>query len=235
MEDLGAAIRAVRVRKGMSLRSVAAAAEISPSLLSQVETGRTRPSVGTLYALVNILEVSIDELLGLPQRASSSSGSDGGTYSPVTAIPVQRAADNPTIVMENGVTWERLAVEGSGMMDALLTSYDPGSSSSVEGKQMRHSGVEYGYVIEGEVTLRLGFDTYVLRAGDSMCFDSRRPHLYENRTDKTARGIWYVLGRSQEGHSAYSAPKPMNSAVDVLGALGPVPGRNETFTTVPLP
>lgn len=228
MEDLGAAIRVARARKGMSLRSVAAAAEISPSLLSQVETGKTQPSVGTLYALVNILEVSLDELLGMPQRESAAGGADDSSYSPITAHPVQRAAENPTIVMENGVTWERLAVEGSGLVDALLTTYDPGSSSSVEGKQMRHSGIEYGYIIEGEVTLKLGFDTYVLRPGDSVCFDSHRPHLYENNTDSMARGIWYVLGRSREGHSAATAASPMNSAVDVLGALGQFPVNTET-------
>lgn len=234
MEDLGAAIRVARVRRGMSLRSVAAAADISPSLLSQVETGKTQPSVGTLYALVNILEVSLDELLGMPQREPAAAAGDG-TYSPITAIPIQRAADNPTIVMENGVTWERLAVEGSGLVDALLTTYDPGSSSSVEGKQMRHSGIEYGYVIEGEVTLKLGFETYVLGVGDSMCFDSHRPHLYENNTDSVARGVWFVLGRSREGHSAETAAAPMNSAVDVLGALGQFPVVSETTIKVNLP
>ena len=63
MDHLGEAIREARKKKGLSLRSVAASAEISPSLLSQVETGKTNPSVGTLYALVNVLNVSIDELI----------------------------------------------------------------------------------------------------------------------------------------------------------------------------
>jgi transcriptional regulator with XRE-family HTH domain len=223
MEDLGAAIRAARVRKAMSLRAVAAAAEISPSLLSQVETGKTKPSVGTLYALVNVLEVSLDELMGVAPRvgvpAESSTGSE-----PITANPVQRAEDNPTIVMENGVKWERLAVEGAGLVDALLTTYEPGSSSSVEGKLMRHSGIEYGFIISGEVTLRLDFDVHVLRAGDSVCFDSHRPHLYENRTEKVAQGLWFVLGRSRGAEADEGSRVPrISSAVDVMGALGRVP------------
>ncbi|EPR76359.1 transcriptional regulator [Leifsonia rubra CMS 76R] len=235
MEDLGAAIRAARLRTGKSLRSVATAADISPSLLSQVETGKTQPSVGTLYALVNILEVSLDELLGRAQWENRSADAGDARHDPISANPIQRAEDNPTIVMENGVTWERLAVEGAGFVDALLTSYDPGSSSSVEGKQMRHSGIEYGYVIEGEVTLKLGFDTFVLRPGDSMCFDSDRPHLYENRTESMAKGVWFILGRSRETRPMAPGLQPMNSAVDILGALGRIPVLTEMNNKLSLP
>ena len=74
MQDLGSAIRAARVSKGLSLRGVAASADISPSLLSQVETGKTQPSVGTLYAIVNVLEVSLDELMGMPGTPRRAAG-----------------------------------------------------------------------------------------------------------------------------------------------------------------
>lgn len=233
MDHLGEAIREARKKKGLSLRSVAASAEISPSLLSQVETGKTNPSVGTLYALVNVLNVSIDELInGTGPLESSAAGPE--PHDSVTVLsgpPVQRRENNPTIVMENGVTWERLAVDGSGTVDSLITTYSPGGSSSVEGKLMRHSGIEYGYLLEGELTLKLDFETYILRAGDSLCFDSLRPHLYENHTDSIARGIWFVIGRSRDGgssspdgHGAMPAGGfPMNSAVDVLGVLGRMP------------
>jgi transcriptional regulator with XRE-family HTH domain len=232
MEHLGEAIREARKKKGLSLRSVAASAEISPSLLSQVETGKTNPSVGTLYALVNVLNVSIDELVGgtHPLDAGPAPAQPSGTFAVSAGPAVQRREDNPTIVMENGVTWERLAVDGSGTIDSLITTYAPGGSSSVEGKLMRHSGIEYGLLLEGELTLKLDFETYVLRAGDSLCFDSLRPHLYENHTDSIARGLWFVVGRSRDGdttpdgHGAMPAGGfPMNSAVDVLGVLGRMP------------
>lgn len=222
MEDLGNAIRAARVAKGLSLRAVAAEADISPSLLSQVETGKTQPSVGTLYTLVNVLGVSLDDLLGIEHAPQAA---PGGTFGPLTVAPVQRREDNPTIVMENGVTWERLAIDGHGTVDALLTTYEPGGGSSVEGKMMRHSGIEYGYIIEGELTLQLDFDTYVLKAGDSVCFDSLRPHLYQNNTDQTVRGLWFVLGHAAENANgpAPAGGYAMNSAVDVLGALSRIP------------
>jgi transcriptional regulator with XRE-family HTH domain len=238
MEHLGQAIREARKKKGLSLRSVAAAAEISPSLLSQVETGKTNPSVDTLYALVNVLNVSIDELInGASPLESDAARRRRDSIAVSSGPPVQRREDNPTIVMENGVTWERLAVDGSGTVDAIITTYSPGGSSSVEGKLMRHSGIEYGLLMEGELTLRLDFETYPLRAGDSVCFDSLRPHLYENRTDSIARGVWFVIGRSRDGDSSFARGHgampaggfPVNSAVDVLGALGRLPVVNGAF------
>lgn len=223
MDNLGSAIRAARIRRGKSLRAVAAAADVSPSLLSQVETGKTHPSVSTLYAIVNVLGISLDEILGVPHEAASTP--EPGALRTITANPVQRAKDNPRIEMENGVTWERLAVDGAGMADSLLTTYAPGGSSSIEGKLMRHSGVEYGFLLEGELTLRLDFEEYTLRSGDSLCFDSQRPHLYENRTDAVARGLWVVVGRSRA--SGAPAGFPINSAVDVLSALGNAPVTRE--------
>src|SRR4029079_17065559 len=53
----------VRQDRGLSLRALAARVGVSPSLISQVETGRARPSVRTLYAMASELRISLDELL----------------------------------------------------------------------------------------------------------------------------------------------------------------------------
>ena len=52
---------------------------------------------------------------------------------------------------------------------------------------MRHSGTEYAYLISGELELNLGFDKYLLAAGDSVCFESTKPHGYRNH-GRSARG-----------------------------------------------
>jgi transcriptional regulator with XRE-family HTH domain len=197
--DLGVELRAARKARGMTLRGVASAVGISPSLLSQVETGKTQPSVSTLYSLVSYLGASIDELLGrAPQRGGvTDAPAERSTSATVPAI--QRGEDNPIIEMENGVTWQRLAVGGYDIVDPLITTYEPGGSSSIEGRLMRHSGIEYGYIIAGELTLKLDSETHLLRAGDSLCFESSRPHLYINHTDGVTVGLWFVLGRHDTG------------------------------------
>ncbi|WP_063695796.1 cupin domain-containing protein [Amycolatopsis orientalis] len=228
MEDkIGPALRQARLARGLSLRGVASAAGISASLLSQVENGKSQPSVSTLYALVSHLGMSLDELLGLRARTADA----GRPAEAETGRPevVQRAADNPVLEMANGVRWERLAVGPGAAADALLVTYEPGAASAADRKLMRHSGTEYAYLLSGELTLLLDFDRHHVRAGDSLCFDSTRPHLYVNQGEEPARGVWFVAGRHDLDHTrdwvagqlgaAPAAGKPSN-AVEVLDLLG---------------
>ena len=74
---VGAELRRVRAEKKLSLRSVASAVGVSASLLSQVETGKTQPSVSTLYALVSHLGISLDGIM---------SGTAGPSTGPVEKV-----------------------------------------------------------------------------------------------------------------------------------------------------
>lgn len=224
--NIGARLREARTQRGMSLRSVAEALGVSASLISQVETGKTQPSVSTLYALVSHLGISIDDILGVVTTGAGSP--EPAMLQGVPSGPaVQRGSDNAVLEMENGVRWERLAMGEGGPADALLVTYEPGASSSIEGKLMRHAGVEYAYLLEGELTLQVDFDTYSVRPGDSLYLDSVRPHLYSNRGTSVARGIWFVVGRREQNRTMPSAQGPelvssatsLSSAVDVLRAM----------------
>lgn len=228
-EDVGARLRAARLERGMSLRALAQSLGVSASLISQVETGKTQPSVSTLYAIVTQLGISIDDLLGVASAAPAPTPEPPLPAAPPeprapAATIVQHAADNAILEMENGVRWERLAA-GAGPADALLVTYEPGASSSIEGRFMRHAGIEYAYLIEGELTLQLEFDTHVLRPGDSLHFDSVIPHLYSNRSSGIARGVWFVVGRREQNTAlprVTGAAEPsgaLSSAVDVLRAM----------------
>ncbi|MFD5092746.1 helix-turn-helix domain-containing protein [Amycolatopsis thailandensis] len=205
MEDrIGPALRQAREERKLSLRKVATAAGISPSLLSQVETGRSQPSVSTLYALVSHLGISLDELLGIDVGQAGVPVVSESPERPVARTPpgvVQRAADNPVLEMANGVRWERLAIGGQADVDALLVTYAPGAASSVDRKLMRHSGIEHAYLLSGELTLLLDFDRHLLAPGDSLCFDSTRPHMYLNHGAEPARGVWFVSGRRELEHT----------------------------------
>ncbi|CAB4533928.1 MAG: cupin domain-containing protein [Actinobacteria bacterium] len=225
---IGDELRRVRVSRKLSLRNVASAVGVSASLLSQVETGKTQPSVSTLYALVNHLGVSLD---GLMKGISQSGGAtpDSPDYEDGHHGIVQRRSENPIIEMENGVVWERLADGGSDAADPLMVTYEPGSSSSVEGKMMRHDALEYGLIIEGTLTLRIENEVHEIYPGDSFSFDANRLHMFENNSAKPARGIWFVIGSKQAksndlsnlGPAKSPTPSlPAKSAVDVLNAMG---------------
>jgi transcriptional regulator with XRE-family HTH domain len=169
------------------LRELARRLAISPSALSQIETGRSRPSVGTLYAIVSELDVSLDALFKADEPSAASE--------PPAAAPVVREAGRQTIELESGVTWQRLTADEDPHVDFLHVIYDVEGSSASDEKMMRHPGREYGVVLEGKLGVRLGFEEYALGPGDSIAFDSTQPHRLWNLGDVPVSGIWFVVGR----------------------------------------
>ncbi|MFE5286772.1 helix-turn-helix domain-containing protein [Nocardia sp. NPDC056611] len=235
-DKVGPALRQARLDRGLGLRELAAAAGISASQLSQIETGKSQPSVSALYALVTQLNASLDELLGIDRGGASPAAAPGVAPTPqrdTASQPpgvVQRGADNPVLEMANGVRWERLAVDPQADVDVLLVTYEPGAASSVDRTMMRHLGTEYAYLFAGELTLLLDFDRYTVAAGDSLCFDSTRPHMYVNQSAEAACGLWFVSGRREQdrmrdwvttqlGAAPGGASPHVENAIDVLNLL----------------
>lgn len=78
-------------------------------------------------------------------------------------------------------------------MEPLIITFPPHSSTSPAERLSQYHGYEFGLLLEGQLTLNLGFDSYELNAGDSLHFDAYRPHSYVNESDSPARGVWFVL------------------------------------------
>lgn len=223
---LGARLREAREALGVSLRSVAGEIGVSPSLLSQIENGKTNPSVDTLYALVQQLGISVDAVLGINGGASGGDGVDDDA-SQLSADPthhtvIQAAADTPAIEMENGVLWERLAVLPGQDVEALRVTYQPGASSSVEGRLMQHLGRENLIIVSGELGVRFDDGEITLREGDSMAFDSRRLHLFVNTSEQPALGIWFVEGREAQLRHARLHSEQLEADLDSPPRTTPV-------------
>jgi quercetin dioxygenase-like cupin family protein/DNA-binding XRE family transcriptional regulator len=233
---VGSLIRRERQKQGISLRELARRVGISGSMLSQVETDRTRPSVSTIYAIATELGLSIDALLSEagqePQAAASAeasasaggstaaapatftiAGSDGaaGNGSPLRGLAASElacqlveAGDRRKLELESGVTWELLSDYLPHLVDFMFVTYEPGGSSSSSGKFMRHTGTEFAFLLRGELTIQVGFATFLLRPGDALSFDSSEPHLLVNEGSEPACGVWFVLGRrlTPESHAA---------------------------------
>jgi transcriptional regulator with XRE-family HTH domain len=196
---MGDRLRQARRARGLSLRGLAEVVGVSPSLISQVETGRAKPSVNTLYALANELGISLDVLLFMdtqPPAANGTGDALGSTLETTSPhVPVQRAASRSTIRLGSGVVWERLTTESIRNVDFLHVTYEVGGESSPADAFQRHTGQEWGYVLSGTLTVRIGFDEYLLQPGDAISFDSAVPHRLFNAGDVPARAVWFVQGR----------------------------------------
>jgi transcriptional regulator with XRE-family HTH domain len=198
-DGVGQRLRSERERHGVSLRELARRLEISPSALSQIETGRSRPSVGTLYAIVSELDMSLDELFGSPRAgiAAAPGATPAAGPAEVGASLVQRRDERKGIDLESGVRWERLTPTPEHDADFLYVVYEVGGASSRSGTHMRHMGREYGIVLSGRLRVTIGFDEeHELGPGDSIAFESSRPHRLENAGNEPVEAIWFVVGRS---------------------------------------
>ena len=84
----------------------------------------------------------------------------------------------------------------------------PGALNDSEPPQefIRHSSREYGLVIQGSLTVQVGFERAVLRQGDSIAFDSHIPHRFWNATADEVRAVWFIWDdeRSGEGRAAHT-------------------------------
>jgi transcriptional regulator with XRE-family HTH domain len=198
--EMGERLREARQARGLSLRTLAERLGVSPSLISQIETGRANPSVSTLYAIAAELDVSLDELLFNDRRppevvAPARPGVSAGTM--VAAPPVQRAADRHAIRLASGVQWERLTTLSEPGVEFLHVTYEVGGASSPLDAFQRHPGHEWGYVLSGRLQVRIGFDEYVLEPGDAISINSSIPHRLATLGDEPVHAIWFVLGRAQ--------------------------------------
>jgi mannose-6-phosphate isomerase-like protein (cupin superfamily) len=176
----------------LSLRELARRLEVSPSLVSQIETGKTQPSVRTLYAIVNELGVSLDDVFA---RENAGVRTTRGRKRRAGGDAVQRAHDRSVIDLGSGVHWERLTTWNDRDVDFLYAIYEPGGASSPDESLVRHNGREFGIVVSGSLGVTVGFDEYVLEPGDSISFDSSVPHRLHNDSDEVVNAIWVVLGR----------------------------------------
>ncbi len=194
--QLGERLRAARSARQLSLRDLADRLGLSPSLISQIERGRANPSVSTLYAIVNELDVSLDDLLFTDRRAPERPTSEGSAVArPGANRPVQPGRQRQRIRLASGVIWERLTTHSEPGVEFLYVVYEVGGASSPEDAYQRHAGHEWGYVISGVLQVRIGFDEYVLQPGDSVSIDSTIPHRLANQGDTPVQAIWFVLGR----------------------------------------
>jgi transcriptional regulator with XRE-family HTH domain/mannose-6-phosphate isomerase-like protein (cupin superfamily) len=220
---IGARLRVRRLARGISLRQFARDLDVSASFISQLETGKAQPSVATLFAICSALDIVTDDLFdnslneGVKRSTETSSQSTDAANNSWHAIssfgnavatktstdvqvnrsstPVVHPGERNILVLDSGVTWESLTAVHHEKTQFMFVRYDVGGSSTMEGRLIRHVGTEYGFILRGTLEITLGFERYRLDPGDSISFDSTRPHRLTNVGDVPVEAIWFNLER----------------------------------------
>lgn len=214
---IGEKLRTARKRQHISLRELASKADISASMLSQIETGKAYPSVRSIYDIAGALDLPVDyffpdrmvdrlapeaetfgvegELTASEMREAMLNGSTQTTVAESMLresgmTHVVHANARPTILLKGGVTWTRLTANAEDDAEFLEIIYACGATS---GKNLsHHEGREFGLILEGELVVQLSHEEFVLGEGDSIVFDSTTPHLLTNRGPQPMRALWVV-------------------------------------------
>lgn len=218
LADIGTHLRAARVARGLSLREMARRIGVSPSFVSQVELGKAKPSLGTLYGFLSELDLSLDELMpsanggAMPRLGAGSAGSpldhlDGMSIPDmwVPGLSAIQAWDQHPLVQMRGVTWRRLTPDDE-LVDFLHVTYEPGSESCPSDHLMRHEGHEYGHILSGRLRIQVAFEFFDLGPGDAMNFPSTTPHRLSNEGTEPCTSVWVVVGRRSTSRSTLQHP-----------------------------
>jgi transcriptional regulator with XRE-family HTH domain len=199
-DGIGRRVAAHRGRRGLRVAEFAREIGVSPSLISQIERGQARPSVSTLFAMAQALDVPVDAFFreqepgaagpARPRRpaagpAKRTEAGDGEHRY------VVRRGSRPAIDIEGGVRWERLTPQTLPHLDFMQLVYAPHAQSNPS--LYTHPGTEMVLVTTGILDITVGFERYRLEAGDSMHFPSSMPHQYVNPTDETTRAVTVIL------------------------------------------
>jgi transcriptional regulator with XRE-family HTH domain len=174
---------------GVSMDSLFVTDEAPPEGIAPEESapGRTQPDGGPLNG-------------ARPGEGQPPDGAGQALPAAAAAAPaspeaslVRRRHSRPHISLQHGVRWERLNPLPELGAEFLEVTYVVGGGSRFDDQAVRHNGREYGLVLEGELTVQIGFESYVLQVGDSVAFDSTIPHRFWNSGDTPVRAIWFEL------------------------------------------
>ncbi|HEX3590010.1 MAG TPA: cupin domain-containing protein [Pseudonocardiaceae bacterium] len=169
MQAVGALVRKLRVSANLSLASLAASAELSPGLLSQIERGIGNPSFTTLIKLAHALEVPVGKFFVSEKKAGA----------------LVRAGEHPRLLLaEKNLVYELLTPHINGKLAMIRAQVAAGWSN--ESEPYLHEGEECVMVTQGELRISVAGQMYVLGEGDSLTYDPGMPHWYHNATEHDA-------------------------------------------------
>jgi transcriptional regulator with XRE-family HTH domain len=182
MTSLGQRIKALRAERSLQQRQLAEKAGLTPSMVSQIESGRLTPSLPTLGKVAGALGVAIGALFE-PARAGR--------------LHVTRKADYPVVSFDGST--EQWHVLGAGLFQGKIRAVVSTLGSRAEGVKTDKVVIEPGqmklfYVLEGKVALHYNGTRHELAAGDSASLDGGTPHGWENLGSRPARALWVILG-----------------------------------------
>lgn len=168
--SVGARLRLVRERHGLSQRELARRAGVTNATISLIESDRTNPSVGSLKRVLDGIPMGLAEFFAveLPEE-----GAERAFFPAAELVEIGRGK----------ISYRQVGTDMTRRtLQILHERYAPGTDS---GKVLlSHEGEEGGVIISGRMEVTVGEQRRVLGPGDAYLFDSRIPHRFRNVGDE---------------------------------------------------
>ena len=178
---LGNQIRLIRKRLDLSVAELASAAGISNGMLSKIENGGICASLATLQAISVALQVPLSSLFASFEERQDSSHVSAGQ-----GLVIERRGTKV------GHIYQLLGhvLRGDVVVEPYLITLSENARSYTG---FRHAGIEFLYILEGELLYRHGSEAYHLKPGDSFLFDSGAMHGPEDMPVLPARYLSIII------------------------------------------
>ncbi len=167
---VGAKIRSFRQTKNISIEEIAERSGLSAEQIASIENDSNLPSLGPLIKVARALGVRLGTFLD-----------DNDELGPAVCRAADRERDhsisfsNDASDARRNMDYHSLAKQKAGRhMEPFVIDIHPTEETTF--KLSAHEGEEFIYVMEGEVEIAYGRETYVLSAGDSIFYDSIVEH-----------------------------------------------------------
>ena len=171
--QVGARIRAMRLRQGLTLKDVGDRTGVSVSMLSMLERGVATASVQTLVSVASALGVHMYDLFDHPDEDAS---------------PVTRVDEQAVIRMGEGTARRVAHHDVSAGLELAVNTYEPGGASGPSATH--HDGREFGVLVSGRLVVELDGGEHELGPGDVIAYASTRPHRISNAGSEQAIAVW---------------------------------------------
>lgn len=161
---IGAQVKALRTTLGMTMSELSKATNISAGMLSKIENGQTSPSLATLQALATALNIplaSFFQKFDETREACHVKAGDG--------MVIERRGTR------SGHIYQLLGapLRNRVKMEPYLITLTKDSDTY---PIFQHEGIEFIYMLEGQLVYRHGEKDYLLEPGDTLFFDAEAPH-----------------------------------------------------------
>jgi transcriptional regulator with XRE-family HTH domain len=176
---LGANLRRLRTRRGLSLERFARECNVSRAMLSQIELGRSAPTINVVWKISTALRVPFSALIAEKEQASS--------------VAVLRAGEAKVLAnVDGGFTSRALFPFGSPrQVEFYELRLAPGA---VEEAHPHPAGTsEYLVISEGTLELEVGGERLVLATGDAAVFEADVSHAYRNPDPARGTRMFLVM------------------------------------------